>query len=572
MRKGTKLIVSVTAMVMSASVLTACGGGIGGLFPDNNGPSISSDKVQIYVGSFDGGYGQEFIRAWGAEFEKLNADREFTLPNGEKKVGVEVIPNVSSDYGAQVTSTIASSNDEIIFAEAFDYNAMRNSGLAVDITDIMKAVSPYDGKTIASKMTADQIKFYAEDGKFYGLPQYESHYNLYYDVDLFEQNGYFFAKDGNLIKTNYKLAEEQKNLSDGPDGLSDTYDDGLPATMDQFFVLCDKMVTDNVIPVTYAGSLQFYYNQFLMSVWANCSGYNNMYLNYTYDGMATDIVTSISADGSVNTTSLKITPENGYMLQKQAGKYYALKFTERLFDGTKNYLSDKCNDNAVTHIDNQDAFLKSRFSSGGGTTKPIAMTIDGAWWYNEAAETMKLMAQTVSPDCAANVRRIGVMPLFNAAPNGQRNVLFACNYPTTIVNAKTESWKLPLVKEFLQFAMSDWGLSKFTVTVNCPFALKYSLTEEDEKNASYLVKAAMQYHNSSEVIYPQATSKLYKYSAVPLAGSSNLSFYSLVDQVVSTSPSISIGQKGKSALQYFNGLADYWTKEYWGTKYGNILN
>lgn len=572
MRINKRFAVSATAMVMAASVLIGCGGCIGGVFPDDGESNISSDKVQIYVGSFDGGYGQEFIRVWGAEFERLNADREFTLPNGEKRVGVEVIPNVSSDYGAQVTSTIAASNDEIIFAEAFDYNAIRNSGLVVDITDVMEAVSPYDGKTIVSKMTADQIKFYAEDGKYYGLPQYESHYNLYYDVDLFEQNGYYFAKDGNLIKTNYKLAAEQKSISNGPDGLPDTYDDGLPSTMDQFFVLCDKMVQDNVIPVTYAGSLQFYYNQFLMSVWANCSGYDNMYLNYTYDGTATDIVTSINADGSVNTTSLDITPKNGYMLQKQAGKYYALKFTERLFDGTKSYLSDKCNDKAISHIDNQDAFLKSRFSSGGGTTKPIAMTIDGAWWYNEASETMKLMAQTVSPDCAANVRRIGVMPLFNTAANGQRNVLFACNYPTTIVNAKTESWKLPLVKEFLQFAMSDWGLSKFTATVNCPFALKYELTEEDKANASYFVKAAMQYHNSSDVIYPQATSKLYKYSAVPLAGSSALSFYGLVDKIVCSVPSVTIGQKGKSALEYFNGLANYWTKEYWETKYGNIVN
>ena len=565
--KKTKILAVMSAMLIVANAFTACGG-LRDAFEDDQ--DIDETKVQIYVGTYDGGYGQEYIKAWAKEFEELYKDEKFTLPNGEIRTGVEIVPGVSSDYGAQITTTIANSNDEIIFGEAFDYYTLARSGSVLPITDMVEATSDFDNKTIESKMTADQQAFYRVDGEYYGLPNYEAQYGLYYDRDLFELKGYFFGKDGNLIAQKYQAAKDSGNLSAGPDGEPGNDDDGFPATIDQFFVMCDKMVSDGVIPVTYAGKLQFYYSQFLVSLWANFSGYDNMMVNYSYNGTVSDIVSEIKSDGTVVTKSETVTPESGYLMQKQAGKYYALQFTERLLDGTKEYTTDVF-DQAIGHIDNQDIFLKSRFPSGTASTntKPVAMIIESSWWYNEAAETMSLMASTVSPACAANVRRIGLMPLPNATEGGQKATLFASNHPSVVINSKTESWKLPIVKKFLQFALSDEMLSLYSLTTNSAYSLKYELTDSDEAKASYFLKSLMDAHNSADIVYPQSTSKMYRVSASPLGGAGEMAWNTLIDGDRRTVPSSTIGQQGVSAKDYFNGLSAYWDSETWTRRFSN---
>ena len=565
--KKIKFLAVVSATLFVANAFAACGG-LKDAFEDDK--NIDKTKVQIYVGTYDGGYGQEYIKAWAKEFEELYKDEQFTLPNGETRTGVEIVPGVSSDYGAQITTTISNSNDEIIFGEAFDYYTLAKSGSILPITDMVEATSEFDNKTIASKMTSDQQAFYRVDGEYYGLPNYEAQYGLYYDRDLFEEKGYFFGKDGNLIAQKYQAAKDSGNLSVGPDGVPGNDDDGFPATIDQFFVMCDKMVGDGVIPVTYAGKLQFYYSQFLVSLWANFSGYDNMMVNFDYDGTANDIVSEIKADGSVVTKSETITPQTGYLMQKQAGKYYALQFTEKLLDGTKAYTTDVF-DQAIGHIDNQDIFLKSRFPSGtaGANTKPIAMLIDSSWWYNEASETMSLMASTVSPACAANVRRIGLMPLPNATEGGKKATLFAANYPSVVVNKKTAEWKRPIVKKFLQFALSDEMLSLYSLTTNSAYSLKYELTETDEAKASYFLKSIMDAHNSADIVYPQSTSKIYRVSASPIAGSSELAWNTLINDNRRSSPSNTIGEQGVSAKTYFNGLSKYWDSETWTRRFSS---
>lgn len=564
--KKTKIVAVMAALLFMTNTFAACG--MSSVFEDER--NVDKTKVQIYVGTYDGGYGQEYVKVWAKEFEELYKDEKFTLPNGETRTGVEIVPGVSSDYGAQITTTISNSNDEIIFGEAFDYYTLARSGNILPITDMVTATSEFDNKTIESKMTTDQQAFYRVDGEYYGLPNYEAQYGLYYDRDLFEEKGYFFGKDGNMIAQKYQAAKDSGNLSAGPDGVFGNDDDGLPATIDQFFVMCDKMVTDGVIPVTYAGRYQFYYSQFLLSLWANFSGYDNMMVNYSYNGTVNDIVSEIKADGTVVTKSETITPQTGYLMQKQAGKYYALQFTEKLLDGTKAYTTDVYNPE-IDHISNQDNFLKSRFPSGAASanTKPIAMIIESSWWYNEASKTMSLMASTVSPSCAANVRRIGLMPLPNATEGGKKTTLFASNYPSVVINAKTEEWKLPIVKKFLQFALSDEMLSTYSITTNSAYSLKYELTDEHEANASYFLKSLMAAHNSADIVYPQSTSKMYRVSASPIAGAGEVVWFSLINGTRRTVPSSTIGQLGVSAKDYFNGLSGYWDSETWVRKFSN---
>ena len=56
------------------------GGCMGDLFEDGN-KNIDATKVQIYVGTYDGGYGQEYLQAWKKEFEELHKDDEYVTPS-----------------------------------------------------------------------------------------------------------------------------------------------------------------------------------------------------------------------------------------------------------------------------------------------------------------------------------------------------------------------------------------------------------------------------------------------------------------------------------------------------------
>lgn len=576
--KRCKLLCLIFATCFGALSLGGC---MSDLFEEGNN-NIDATKVQIYVGTYDGGYGQEYLQVWKKEFEELHKDDEYVTPSGETKVGVEVVPNLSSDYGAQLETMIGSAQDDIIFGEAFDYYALAQSGQIAAIDDLVTETSPFDGKSIESKMTTDQINFYKVDGHYYGLPNYEAVYGLYYDVDLFELNGYYFNKNGQLITNAYQAELAAGNLSYGPDGktgidpetgIDYSIDDGLPANLDQFFTLADKMVEDQVWVMTYADSLQFYYNQFLTSLTANFMGRSEMMLNQYYTGTSYTLVESIDPDGTVHLQEggVPITPATGYLLQKQAGRYYALEFTEKILDSTKLYAYMPFT-GSKNHVDAQDAFLKSRYPDQTSTnTKPIAMLLDSSWWYNEASGTMATMAQTVSPQCAANRRRIGYMPLPNETEGGKQNTLFAANTPSVVIKSSVEDWRMPIVKEFLQFALSDEMLSKYSITTNAVYSLKYTLTDEDEENATYFLKSLMAMHENSEIVYPISTSAIYRVGAGFTSGSARTGFFSLVDGVQKTYPSNALGQDGISAIDYFNGLSAYWTAEAWERTYGTAF-
>ena len=74
-----------------------------------------------------------------------------------------------------------------------------------------------------------------------------------HDVDLFEEEGYYFDDFGDTIRlkdgknaTAAKRAEFEAQKSKGPDNVKGTYDDGLPATYDQFIELCDIISAKNI--------------------------------------------------------------------------------------------------------------------------------------------------------------------------------------------------------------------------------------------------------------------------------------------------------------------------------------
>lgn len=158
--------------------------------------------------------------------------------------------------------------------------------------------------------------------------------------------------------------------------MENTYDDGLPATYDDFQKLLVAIRAKGVVPFSYSGAASTYVSRAMTDFWATYEGVEKMKVNYTFNGTV-DIVESIS-NGVAITRSVDINESNGYLLQKQPGKYYALQFLEDIFLGnSKNYKQ-----NGMSHLEAQNAFIKGAIVNNATT---YAIHVDGIWWENEAS-------------------------------------------------------------------------------------------------------------------------------------------------------------------------------------------
>ncbi|MBO5928270.1 MAG: hypothetical protein J6Q32_05415, partial [Clostridia bacterium] len=193
-RRILSLILALTMCASSAFAFGCRGGG---------GWDVDETKVQVYVGPYNGGWGSDFVEVWKTAYEEMHKDTVYQTPDGEK-VGVEIKYSVDGSYGGQLATTTSSVHD-IILAEVVDYRDLVSNGDLVDVSSWVSEVNPYDGKTIKSKMTDDQISFFTDDSKikmeaqkqeeinkngsssinpydqFYAVPSYQATYNMYYD-------------------------------------------------------------------------------------------------------------------------------------------------------------------------------------------------------------------------------------------------------------------------------------------------------------------------------------------------------------------------------------------------------
>ena len=109
MNKIFKQVASLAIAACTIVSFTACG-------PKHE--SFDTTKTQIFVGNYDGGLGDAWLKKVAAEFEKDFADYEL---NG--KVGVEIIPDNRKDEfdGNSLISTIDGNSNEIFFTEKVDF-------------------------------------------------------------------------------------------------------------------------------------------------------------------------------------------------------------------------------------------------------------------------------------------------------------------------------------------------------------------------------------------------------------------------------------------------------------------
>ena len=543
-KKSLPCLLLASATIFSAA---ACGGG--------NDPN--KDKATLYVYSFTSGFGDEWLTSLIKDYE----EKMKGVVIGDK-VGIHVEPTAEkSDVDG---SQMAGRDETVYFLEQKDYYDLVAKNYIADITQAVTSTNPYDGKTLESKMFEVQKDYFARqvngETRYYAYPHYFTSFGIAYDVELFDEKGYYFAdgysEEAGLEYMFIQSKDEAKTA--GPDGVKGNADDGLPTTYQEFLWLCDYIATvGNDNPLIWSGEHRnSYLSHFLNALATDYEGYDQMLLNYSFDGAATSLGTIKDGAFVKDAEPTLIDGTNGAELARQAGKYYAMDFYSDLY--AKNYIKNAETDKTLysgtySHLDAQNDFL----SKSG---KRTAMLLDGSWWQMEATETFEYMGKT-NPANSKQNRKLGWMPLPKHEDKvGQKSTMYDIMYPLCVMKngLNPDSWEYKYSLDFIQFANSDEQLAKFTQITGCTKALNYTLTNTQYEGLSYYAKSFYDQYKKSDILFPYDNNLLF--------ANNQLTFQSLAPDA-HTSPLykstayptcfIAGIEKGVSAETYFKGMYDY---------------
>lgn len=377
---GSILVTGILASGIALS-MTGCG---------KDGIKINDKMTQLYVFSYNGGVGNEWLDHTIASFEAEYANQSFE----EGKMGVQVIPDKQKDAGTSMVDSFKNKNIDVVFNETVRYNEWVTKGNLKDISDIVLGENELDcNKRIVDKLSDDKkAALTAKDGKYYALPHYEAFRGVVYDIDLFKQKKLYFAADRTV--DDFVLTDTAAK-SAGPDGKTGTYDDGLPATYTEFWKLCDKMVASNIIPFIWSGEEETYSEFLLYALSETMAGATESKLNYSFGhGVENDadktarIVTDFNGDEPIVEEKV-ISEENGYLMRQTESKYRALEFLFKIFNTENYYHKDSIGKLTMSNTEAQQTFILSSLEN-----KPIGMLIEGTFWETEAKDSMELAIQS----------------------------------------------------------------------------------------------------------------------------------------------------------------------------------
>lgn len=532
---------------------------------------IDKSRTQLYVYNFNGGYGADWLNSVKIRYEELHKDDVYE----EGKKGIQIYVTNKKESIETLTNSILDNREEVYFTEYAYYYTLKAAGVLGDITEAVTAdLSAYGdeaGSTIESKLTQEQKNYYGleENGEthYYALPHYSGYSGLIYNVDLFEERGYYFV-DNPVVNENspiedYFIYNDDDKRSAGPDGEYNTSDDGLPSTYEEFFMLCEYIQSGGETPVVWTGAnYKDYLNNLLQALVADYEGLDQMMLNYTLGTgdvtTATDLGTVVNGEFVEDAEDTVITTSNAAEIFRQAGKYYGLEFLETLAD-TDRYHNSLAFNSGYSHMNAQEDFL---YAGHDTVTAPIAMLCDGIWWESEATTTFNEMADSQGQSFSKMGRKFAFMPLPKASEEKvaeKSSTLFDHIYSLCFMKANVEDWKKPIVYDFIKFVNSDASLVEFTQITNTPKALEYTMTEEEMSKMSYFGRSVMELKQNSEIVYPYSTNSVYinnqgKFGTHSMYYSKLTSNYQFAAEAMHDA--------GVSAAQYFSGMYQYYLDDW----------
>lgn len=342
-------------------------------------------------------------------------------------------------------------------------------------------LSANPGKTIEGKLDESFRTFLtAKDGNYYALPFFEGFMGFVYDVDMFAERGYFFDENGDFT-------HDESKRSAGIDGKSPSWDDGLPETYSDYEKLFDKIRNDQgITPFIYGSDSIDYFYKALTNWWSDYEGKENMMKNYDFKG-SFDVVTGFqNGEPVIGQHTFGTNIESDVReLQKQPGKYYALKFLKEILCGNPN------NYKSLQFQEAQEAFIAGQVDKDNA----YALLLDGSWWENEAelfgafdAVSYEDLEYNPADGEYKSTRRFAFMPVpmvdevaeeMERIGQTHKQTLYSGNDAFCFISANTTGAKLDVAKLFLQYLHTDAQMSAFTARTSLTRALNYEMRDED---------------------------------------------------------------------------------------------
>ena len=461
--KNTKRVAVVTMSLLMAFGCVGC---------NSNKNPIDQTKTQLVIGYKAAGYGSVWVENAKKMFEEKFANYSFE----EGKTGVQVwITHGKDEFTGWTFYNALPGRTEDMYLGADIWYTSYNETEIYDFSELVKEPLTEFGeeKSIADKVLPyiKEMGFWSEEG-IWLIPTQASSFGLtVYDVDLFEEKGYYFAEDGSWTKG----IEGTKAKSKGFDGIAGTYDDGLPITKKDWNSLLTQIYKRSDIPITWTGLNDSYGTGWLNSMFVNYDEgkaqkiYNTGYGDYTLlhkngDGTYSLDETPTTFDGA----------KNFYENARFPGKLAALKIAYKVVKDQTNY-SGEVFKTTQTHIEAQNEFLTSISAD-----QRVAMLWEGSWWETEADDTFTRMAKN-DESLSKHNRRFGVMPPIKPNGHSATKHTYMMNSGGAWIPAKTAKkggGAFEASKMFCKMIGSDEFLNMYTKTTNIPTSYDIEYTQD----------------------------------------------------------------------------------------------
>ncbi len=481
----------------------------------NSTEEYDETKYHLYISAYDCGYGRAWLEMYEKEFEERYAD--YTFNDGTDRKGVDVHLDWNQvNLQGMITSMKGSQNQ--IYFNMMDYYDLVVSDNALDLTAILNedmADVGEPGNTVLKKIPEDMKGYYGSvrQGKYYAVPSTETWNGINYDKDLFRTKRLYLASEWNDSVSVFTSGEEgDLPKSKGPDDIAGTHDDGLPATISQFYDLLNQMTNvAGVIPFTFSAILG-YAEMLPMALWANFEGKEQMQLNFSLKGEAKDLIT-VSADGKVTQDAAPtvINDSNGYELTRQQGIYRALKVAEDLVDNNtgKSYFSNNAFAGDQDHIAAQEEYLYSAIEGN-----PIAFLVEGSYWTAESAGVFNDITNSYGEGDEYSVKKRNFaymqLPHYDGSRVGEKQTIVAETLPCVAKGGQTDS-DYDLTRLFIKFINTDDMIYNYLVVAGYPRGVKAVREMNAEEKASITPYAVslLKAQQNSDILHDVSTNPLW---------------------------------------------------------------
>ncbi len=503
--KMKKLMCLIVSFMLAGAMLTAtaCDGGNS---TDSGG--FTGNETEIIIELDSGGVGTEWVVKAGERFSKLNANKSYA----EGKKGVKITPKTVNGVNLNGSETSGTAIFDLSGVASINTAA----GKVLNLDDLVK--EKYDTRkgqsiSIEDKIDESARARYKIGGEYYALPSIEFYPGMAYDINLFDDYGFYFASPdyknpdrrymSSILGEEFYFIEVGEDLqkSVGPDGKAGTADDGLPSSLYELIALCEYMSNHDagVIPLSFTGQYAYYSNFMIEALTVSMLGWERAQTLYTFNGEL-EVVTGFSeenlfpgATGGANikkpiTKKVQVTEECGYYTSWIVEKYYAEAFMELAI--ANGWFGSWAENTGFSQKDAMNKFVMS----GLGSADKIGMHIDGSFWYNEAntqgyfedRDKLQGMAGGLNP------REVGWMSLpVNYSEtvtegNGKGQVFVEMWRSMLVINKNIENNDelREAAQDFVKFIYSDAELSAYTALTSIKKSLNYEISDSDSQNIS----------------------------------------------------------------------------------------